>query len=914
MPVRIGDHIVAVLCAGSQQVGDFGAEELRLFTTIAGQLGIALQNARLFESLAQEKERLDLLFRLSHRLAKSLDVRDVAQRALEDICTVVEAKQGVALVREPRGDRLRLVAIHGQNTDSAESLDQRIQLRMGEGLTGWVAAQRASTLLEDVSKDERWKAVPGLDEWVRSAVSVPLLSGDELIGTLGVYSDQVDFFDEQHRLLIESAAATVAAAVANAQLYEAERDRRQEAETLREAALALTTALDRDEVVERILAQLQEVVPYDTASVQLFRGDHMELVGGRGFPNLPDLLGLSFPMDGDNPNSEVVRTRTPFIAKDVPAAYEGFQDEPHTQTRIRSWLGVPMLTGERLVGMIALDKHEPGFYTPEHAQLAEAFAAQAAIAIDNSRLFQAEREQRDLAEALEKAAAIVSSTLHPDQVLDRILEQVERIVAGDAFNIMLITGDTARVVRWRGYDHIHPDQISKIAIPTDQYPSLIKMVETGEPVVISDTAAASDWTPLEGQEWRLSYVAAPIRVKEKTVGFLNVNGTRTGQFTLADAKRLEAFAAHAAIAIENAQLYRELHAHAEQLERRVQKRTAQVQAQYARLEAILNSATDGIVVSDAAGEILQTNPIAQAWLNQTLSPKEATKLREAVQDLAQRAEEQPEAVLELTGLDLELKAAPISQPRIDEVSAVVAIHDVSHLKALDRVKSHFVSNVSHELRTPITTIKLYATLLQHASPENTEWKKYVDILIQEANWMAQLVDNILQISRIDTGRLEMKPQLTLLNELTEETILNHQQMAQEQGLHLEHRPAVPGPMTLVDSLRMMQVLNILMDNATRYTPEGGEIVISTAKEKAKGRLWATVAVADTGMGIPEEELPYVFDRFFRGKKPRLMQTPGTGLGLAIAKQIVELHGGRMTVKSQVNVGSTFTVWLPLANE
>ena len=370
--------------------------------------------------------------------------------------------------------------------------------------------------------------------------------------------------------------------------------------------------------------------------------------------------------------------------------------------------------------------------------------------------------------------------------------------------------------------------------------------------------------------------------------------------------------------------------YAGQLEQRVQERTAQLQAQHAHLEAILHSASDGIVVTDAGGEIIQANPVAQVWLTQTLSPEEAARLRETVQDLTRQAGERPETILELTGLDLELKAAPISQPGITlppasggpggkKAAAVVDIHDVSHLKALDRMKSRFIENISHELRTPIATIKLYAHLMQQ-QPE--KWAKYLIPLAQEADHQARLVQDILEIAHIDAGRLEMKPHPTSLNELTKAAIASHQALAQERGLILEHHPAEPGtsassvepPVALVDPERMRQVLDNLVGNAIRYTPEGGKVVVSTGKEEVEGRIWATVTVEDTGMGIPEEELPHVFERFFRGKKPRRMQMSGTGLGLAIVKGIVGLHGGWVTVKSQVNVGTTFTVWLPLTED
>jgi len=415
----------------------------------------------------------------------------------------------------------------------------------------------------------------------------------------------------------------------------------------------------------------------------------------------------------------------------------------------------------------------------------------------------------------------------------------------------------------------------------------------------------------------------------------------------------------------------ELRDYAGQLEQRVRERTAQFQAQYARLDAILSSTTDGIVVTDRQGEIIQANPVAQAWLTQTLSPEGAARLREGVRDLARQVAaetagtgaaggERPGTVLELKGLDLELRAAPISPPPAPspdcggreggEAVVVVDIHDVSYLKALDRMKARFVTNISHELRTPITTAKLYTALLQRISPEQSEekWRQYLDALAQETDWLARLVQDILQISHIDTGRLEMKPRPVFLDELSETTVASHRALAQERGLTLDHLLEEPGTLasswpeallgdpdsaglglgraqssrravepsvplvTLVDPERMVQVLNNLVGNAIRYTPEGGKVVVSVGKKELDGRAWATVTVADTGMGIPEEELPHVFERFFRGEKPRTMQLSGTGLGLAIVKEIVELHGGRVTVESEVDAGTIFTVWLPLA--
>ncbi len=912
VPLKLAGQVIGVLDVQDTQLNVFDETDLIAMKTLADQIAVAMKNAHLYEEFRSRTEELAVLNELAQALTACLNVKAVLDAAYRGTSRLLDTTNFyIALYDPDRNDITLAIDVTEGRVRSPHTTRQS-----GQGLTEYIIRNHTPLLIrENLPQRLEEMGVELIGRTALSWLGVPLIIGDRMLGVMVIQSYTTPCaYDEHDQDMLTAIASQTAVALENARLYEETQRRALEQKTLREATLALTTALDRDEVIERILAQLQEVVPYDTASVQLLRDDRLEIAGGRGFPNLPDLLGLSFPVDGDNPNSQVVRTHAPFIVADGPAVYEEFRHEPHAQACIRSWLGVPMLVSERLVGMIALDKREPGFYTQEHARLAEAFAAQAAVAVENSRLFQAEREQRELAEALEKAAAAVSSTLDLDQVIDHILEQVERVVPGNTFNVMLVEGDIARRVRERGYEHLDAAHIVPyVTIPLAKYPSLSKMRDGGEPIIIPDTSVDSDWVPSAGGEWRRSYVAAPIRVGDTTVGFLNVSGNQPGQFGPADAQRLKTFASHAAAAIENAQLYREVRDHAQQLEERIKERTAEIQAQYARLDTILRSVSDGIVVTGGRGEILQANPIAHTWLTQTLSPEDAARLREAVQYLARRAEEQPETVLELTGLDLELRAAPISEPRMEKAAAVVAVHDVSHLKALDRMKTHFVSNVSHELRTPATTIKLYAHLMQRTPPtEEKKWERYLDALVQEANQQARLVEDILQISRIDAGRLEIEPRPTLLNELAEKATVSHHVPAQERELTLEHHPAEPGPVALVDPERMMQVLNNLVENAIHHTPTGGKVMISTGKEEAKGRVWATVSVTDTGMGISEEELPHIFERFFRGEKPRVMQIPGTGLGLAIVKEIVELHGGRVTVESQVDKGTTFTIWLPLA--
>ncbi len=371
------------------------------------------------------------------------------------------------------------------------------------------------------------------------------------------------------------------------------------------------------------------------------------------------------------------------------------------------------------------------------------------------------------------------------------------------------------------------------------------------------------------------------------------------------------------------------------LETRVTERTIELQAQYARLDAILNSTADGIVVTDRVGDIIQANPVAQAWFTQTLSPQEASLLREMVRRVALRTGESTVELLELAerGLDLELSGAPIWEPEIAKTSRhhskepeaghpamVVAIHDVSQLKMLDRMKTLFVANVSDELSQPVTTIKAFVYLVQAMALDNPKLSNHLDTLSKEVDYLEQMVEYIRRIYAVYTGRLRIESSSLSLDKLTKSIIVNHRYLAQTQGVTLDHQPTELEPVALADPDQVVQVLNCLVGDAVRYTPEGGQVVVSTGIQEADGQLWATVAVSDTGEMIPEEDKAHIFERFFRDEEPRNRRVSETGLRLMLAGEIVTLLKGRLTVESPSpvlsvdgqDVGSTFTVWLALA--
>ncbi|MDH7472627.1 MAG: GAF domain-containing protein [Anaerolineae bacterium] len=386
VPIKLDNKIIGALDVQSIELNAFDQVDVTALEALAAQIAAAIRNARLLVS-------------------STLDLNSVLRLILEQLKRVLVYDTASILLFSEKGPAM--IALAGYDDQDRVIKEAPVRLK-DSPIYREMAITKRPLVIPDVRHDDRWIWVSGA-EHVRSWIGVPLLARDKMIGVLSLDSRQPGFYTPEDAELAQFLANQAAIAIENARLFEAEARRRQEAETLRLAAQALSATLDLQQVFELILAQLREVVPYDSASVQLLRGDRLEIIGGLGFPNLDELLGESFPVDGNNPNHQVMSTRAPFIVDDAPNVYESFRKEPHARAHIRSWLGVPLLFGDRLIGMIALDKREPSFYTAEHARLALAFAAQAAIAIENARLYgELQTRMRELQSILDHAPLAIA--------------------------------------------------------------------------------------------------------------------------------------------------------------------------------------------------------------------------------------------------------------------------------------------------------------------------------------------------------------------------------------------------------------------------------------------------------------------------------------------------------------------------
>jgi two-component system phosphate regulon sensor histidine kinase PhoR len=250
--------------------------------------------------------------------------------------------------------------------------------------------------------------------------------------------------------------------------------------------------------------------------------------------------------------------------------------------------------------------------------------------------------------------------------------------------------------------------------------------------------------------------------------------------------------------------------------------------------------------------------------------------------------------------------------------AALVLHDITDLRRLERVRRDFVANVSHEFKTPLTAIQGFAeTLLGGALEDQTNNRRFVEIIRTHAARLARLTDDLLELARIESGRIEIDRREVSIAEVAEVCAETTRPRIEHSDLQLELRIPEDLPHVSADPRRLREILQNLLDNATQYTPRGGRIWVearvTTVAEAGKGAFsGVVVTVGDTGIGIPQSDQQRIFERFYRVDAARSREAGGTGLGLAITKHLVELHGGRIWVESEVGRGSQFHFSVPVA--
>jgi two-component system phosphate regulon sensor histidine kinase PhoR len=356
-----------------------------------------------------------------------------------------------------------------------------------------------------------------------------------------------------------------------------------------------------------------------------------------------------------------------------------------------------------------------------------------------------------------------------------------------------------------------------------------------------------------------------------------------------------------------------------QTRQHLQDRLKELAVEKARLEGVLRHMAEGVILVTDKKQIILMNAQAEAIFG--LSAAEARgrdhlevthhfQLDEALSKVRRTGEP---AIVEIRRARpeeqiLECRVAPVpgGAGSAGPVGYLIVLRDVTQARKLQQMRTEFVANVTHELRTPLTSIRGFAeTLLDGALEDPETARNFIEIIKREGEHLGALIEDLLDLSRIESGRMRMQPEEVDLAGLLTESLAGLQQKANAQGTTLE--VIVPAGLHLyADRGRLAQVLINLVDNALKYTPAGGCVQV----EAVELNEYVRFQVRDTGCGMPKADLPRIFERFYRVDKARTRKTGGTGLGLSIVKHIIEAHGGSISVESELGKGTTFTFLLP----
>ncbi|MCU9595379.1 cell wall metabolism sensor histidine kinase WalK [Caldibacillus thermolactis] len=331
-----------------------------------------------------------------------------------------------------------------------------------------------------------------------------------------------------------------------------------------------------------------------------------------------------------------------------------------------------------------------------------------------------------------------------------------------------------------------------------------------------------------------------------------------------------------------------------------------------QLSSILRSMADGVITINKQGEILVTNPPADEFLSAWTDSQDNKGKKEIPPEFIDLLNESIKTGKDQSG---EMNFGDrywsfIVSPQFDEQSirgAVVVIRDMTEERKLEKMRKDFVANVSHELRTPVAMLQGYSeALIDDIAGNEEERKEIIKIINEESLRMGRLVNELLDLARLESGSMSLTFDDVQLNSYIERIGRKFFGLAKENNVHLEVQVNTDKDIYRFDPDRIEQVLTNLIDNAIRHTPEEGLVELKVTS----GQNGLILEIKDNGSGIPSEDLPFVFERFYKADKARTRGSSGTGLGLAIAKNIIDAHKGTISVWSELGKGTVFTINLP----
>ncbi len=887
VPLLVGERAIGAIGLFARRPGVvFTREQVDTVATIARLAAIGIENARLYTQARQRAEALQALAQTARSISSSLDLQTVLNLIAEQAKALLKSDGSRIHLFEPNKGALRcVVALH---PDSDQLM--AVPFAPGQGLTGAVFSSGTPLLVNDPHEFPQAVHIPGTPEDEPEVLAlVPLLVRDRPIGVMTVlrFSLEVPYSADDVDLL-SALAAHAAVAIENARLYAQATHRAEESEALIQTARSISSSLEHQTVLNLIAEQAKALLKSDGSRIHLFdRKQGVLRCVVALHPDAEAVMAMQVA-PGKGLTGTVFQTGKTILVND-PVEYPQAIHVPGTPEGEPEVLAlVPLQIRQRTIGVMTVLRFSLEIpYTAEDVRLLSAFAAHAAIAIENADLY-----GQIAAQAHDLEAEVARRTQQLAESEARYRSLVETTVAG-IFQCDL----RGRVV------YANQAFLEQVDLPPERLIGhvLVDMFPADQRQVILD------------------------RFRTRLRGDLPQHEVIEIEFTRPDGRVLHALAATSLIAGPDERFQGIMGLVFDVSDRKSLE--AALQAERDRLRAILANIGDAVMVVGLDLRLEYVNP---AWERlHGYEPGEAIGQQASIiqsdRHPAEMYQEIEEAIAEGRTWRGELinrrkdggtydAAVTITPVRSDtgEVLNYVGVqYDISTLKELDRLKSQFVSDVSHELRTPLTNIRLYLDLLRETADRDKSLT-YLDTLTRESERLAHLIDDLLSLSRLEARATPLNVAPVDTSQLLAALVEDRRTLAAKRGLQLNLQCQPDMPFAQGDQRLLTQVFTNLLTNAMNYTPDGGRITLSTRLRVTPQGEWIVGEVADTGPGIPPEEQPLLFRRFFRGRASHRQGASGTGLGLAICKEIAELHGGRITLESDgiPGHGSAFAVWLP----
>ncbi|MCB0103833.1 MAG: GAF domain-containing protein [Anaerolineales bacterium] len=951
VPLIYKGELVGVLAVEKWQSNYYTREQIQSGFTFASQAAVSLENSRLFEDsvkrateLDRRSQRLNALNRFTSTLTRSLDADQIMSATADELFQSLNASR-VSLVTFDRGQNLWNYTTPRFRLKLPRLLpDAPIfsRLRDSRGIfnTDDVRGEPdLVSILEMLGEDTRALLIlPLLSNGMVSALAFVQLMGENRFG--------INELEVARTIVNQSSIA-----LENARLYQTSVRMADRFAVLNETSSLVGASLNADEIYSAVHQAAERLLPLDSMVISLLDVDADEVDPVYIYDRGKRFSSERIPF-GSGLSSEVIRSGKPFLIDDAAKEKEiNYVEAGDDSDGTRSILAVPMILGGRALGMLSVQSYQVGIYTAEDTQLLGTLANQAIVAIQNGRLFNetqtlaAELEMRVLertgqlqrekqnTDTLLRILTEVSSSLDLDRALNRTLSLLNEASGAEQGTILLVHAEDNLLHYRAGYGYLTDRSGSgssgkgfTLKIGEGLAGWVVKHRQT---VLIEDLFEDERWvrSAATGQDHR-SAIAVPMSVGEDAIGVLMVFHREPRFFNPELLNLVAAIAGQVAVAINNARLYELIRDQAERLGLMLRKE----QVEASRSQAILEAVADGVLVTDADNRISFVN----SSITRVLGVDDTQMLGKSLEGFAglfgsssiewiktiRQWSEDPSTfqVGDMFSEQIELENGRIVLVHLapvimisDFLGTVSIFRDITREVEVDRLKSEFVATVSHELRTPMTAIKGYVDILTMgaAGTLNENQMHFLDVVRNNIERLNILVSDLLDISRIESGRVDLERNPVDVHGIAEEVVTEVLRRSQDEQKAVALSLDAPQTLPKVngDGARIRQIISNLVNNAFNYTPENGTILVNIHAEEDE----IQVDVQDSGIGIRPEDQGRIFERFYRGEHPLVLATPGTGLGLPIVRQLVEMHNGRMWMKSTgiPGEGSTFSFTLPV---